>query len=708
MIDIDKIIRRIPDESENMTYVADPQNHDLIYMNQAACRNYQVDYDLYRGQKCYQLLQGLDEPCSFCTNRFLNTKNYYIWKHHNKKLDQHYMIRDKLIEVDGRLLRLEICTDITDVEQMNVQLQNQAALDETLVCCIQTLSSGNDSDEAINKLLSIIGEYYSAKRTYIFEFNYKQGLVRNSYEWCDDKTTSQIDNLQTVPIEACERWLEHFKSNDEFFITSVGTNLDKESIEYQILEPQGIESLMAAPLKNRNGKIAGFIGVDDPRRHTDSIQLIKSMTYFIQNDLAKRKMMEQLWTLSYTDRLTGLGNRNSYIELVEELDRNPPNSMGVVFVDINGLKKANDTYGHQYGDRMICSVAEGIKACFPESSYRIGGDEFISFLLNQSREEFEQRVMQLRRFEKQHELCGFSIGMNWNEGEIKASEQVGYSDSQMYAEKQRYYIANPENRLHRSGKLSRELFEAIDRHEFLVVYQPKVDLRHNRIVGAEALIRKKGKEGELIKPDYFIPIYEAEGIIRHIDFFVLNEVCRQLQQWRQQGIQNELRISVNFSRVTLMEHDIPRKLCEVLTHYQIEPSRIVIEVTESINKIDSLTLKELAEQLHQCGFLISLDDFGSQYSSLSTLTAIDFDELKFDKSMVDPLTKNAKARIVLMQSLELCRVMNIGTVAEGIEREEQLDMLKSFQCDLGQGYYFSRPISPEEMLQMIKDEGGFE
>lgn len=699
MIEIEKIAMLVPEESENLIYVADPVTYELLYLNRATRKAYGVSEHEYRGMPCYKLLQGLDKPCPFCTNKWIEEDKFYIWKHYNPKLNRYFFIKDKLIDLNGKKARLEITEDITDIETLNLSLQEQIKIEETLIRCIQTLTEDDDANLAINKLLNIIGTFYNADRAYIFEIDYRTELFGNTYEWCTDQVEPQIHNLQNIPITDIDRWMIQFKNVGEFFISSLQTTLSPDSNEYQILSAQDIDSLMAAPLL-KEGVIYGFIGVDNPKKFTEKIQLLKSVTYFVSSDLDKRKLLSQLWLLSYTDQLTGLGNRNQYVDLVEKLDMEPPKTLGVVFIDINGLKQANDSYGHEFGDHMIRSLGEALQSFFPDCSYRIGGDEFVSICCDINKSVFDKKVMELRKFEKDFAICEFSIGAIWNGKNIRPSEQIGYANNQMFSDKQQYYKEDSSGRLHHSGALAKEIFDAIERKQFYVNFQPKVCLETEKLIGAEALIRRKNSDGVIIPPERFIPLYENEGVVRHIDFFVIEEVCRSLHQWKREGLPL-VPVAVNFSRVTLSEYNFVRKLIEFTTKYQVDPALIVIEVTESINKIDPDVLKSLTRDLKNHGFAISLDDFGSQYSSLAILTLIEFDELKFDKSLVDTIVDNDKSRMILRHMLNLCKSMNKQTVAEGIEDIKQADLLKELKCEIGQGYYFAKPMMSEDFKEYL-------
>lgn len=216
-----------------------------------------------------------------------------------------------------------------------------------------------------------------------------------------------------------------------------------------------------------------------------------------------------------------------------------------------------------------------------------------------------------------------------------------------------------------------------------------------KVYGAEALVRRQDATGKLIMPSRFIPLLEEENIIRHIDLFVLENVCRLLSEWKNKGYEL-IPVSVNLSRITLMEDGIVETLVAICDRYGVSHALIDIEVTESISKMETSTLISLSKAIKSAGFTLSLDDFGSQYSDFAILTLVDFDMIKIDKQLIDQIVNNEKSRILLKHSINICREMNaVSSLAEGIESEKQHLLLKEFNCNYGQGYYYGRPVDVE-------------
>lgn len=693
--------RFIINQQNLVAYATDRETNEILYMTQAAATLYGLEHvqDAY-GKKCYELIQGLDNVCPFCTNSKLVPGQPYQWEHYNTKLQMWFDITDILVMFEGKNRRLEIARDITAQKEKFDRVSNRLTVEETLVDCIQTLSGEADVNAAVKRFLEIIGHFYAADRAYIFE--YRKNQIKNTFEWCAPDILHQIEGLQEIPMEYVMEWNRKFELDGEFLITSLDKDLAVDSPEYRILKDQGIESLAVAPLI-KDGQIIGFLGVDNPTESTEDLSLLRSVCSFVLEEMERRRLIQNLELFSYTDLLTGLQNRNSYIKMLDRLSNQTLRSLGVIYIDINGMKKINDSNGHEYGDRVIKKVADILKSRVGREAYRVGGDEFTVLCVDIGKQDFQELTKKLIRDFDRNKEYDVSIGHTWKEGCVSADEEILKADDLMYAEKQRYYHAILQgDRMARAG-IATELLRDIADHRFEVYYQPQICLKTGRIIGAEALVRKLNKRGNLILPDRFIPHYERERVIRHLDLFVLQIVCADWQKWKKWGI--ETHISSNFSRVTLMASDIVMQIKRICQEYGVPAEKITIEVTESISKMETQQLIDLMDQIAAEGFSISLDDFGSKYSNLSILTTLEFNEIKFDKSLVDRLSIDAKSRIVMKNTMQICQELPMTrSLAEGIETVEQLDLLHQYHCDYGQGYYFARPMSSEAFFKLIKKE----
>ncbi len=703
--------KMIIDQQHLIAYASDLDTYEILYMTQAAASLCGLNARESYGKKCYELIQGRNAPCPFCTNDKLKLDVPYRWEHYNEKLQKWMDITDILVPFQGRNRRLEFARDITEQhwlldQKTNEQketfdrVSNRLSVEEALVDCIQTLSGETDVTVAVNRFLALIGRFYVADRAYIFE--YGENVIYNTFEWCAPGISREIENLQEIPLEYIANWNDKFEHDGEFYITSLGRELVVDSNEYRILHDQGIESLSAAPLM-KQGKIIGFLGVDNPTENVEDLSLLRNVCDFVLDEMERRRLIEELERASYTDLLTGVSNRNCYIKKLGQLSHGTLHTLGVIYIDINGMKKLNDNFGHEYGDRVIQNVADILRARAESNAFRVGGDEFVVLCENTKQEDFQALAESLRRDFEESRDFEVSIGCTWKDRDISVDNEIMRADDLMYAQKQGYYHTILHGGEHTRTGIATEILREIADRRFVVYYQPQISLKTGRIMGAEALIRKRDESGRLIPPDQFIPYYERERVISHLDLHVFQTVCSDLQEWANQGIKT--RISSNFSRMTLMASDIVQRLAQICRDYDVPAQQLTVEVTESISKLEAGQLLTLMRLLRGEGFSISLDDFGSQYSNLSILTMLEFNEIKFDKSLVEELGSNIKSRVVMKNAMQICRELpKTRSLAEGIETIEQLELLRQYQCEYGQGYYFAKPMKAEAFLDLLKKE----
>lgn len=683
----------ILNELEEVIYISDIETHELLFLNTAARKLLsKKETDNPIGRKCYEVLQGKQSPCEFCTNHLLSKDAFYSWECANLKYGRHFLVKDKLLFWKNRKMRLEIAIDITEQqktkEKIRHDLKNQSAIVESL----QVLEQEQDLDRSIEKIMGILGRCYMADRGYVFEFDTDGNTATNTYEWCAHGVVPQMRNLRNVPLESMDRWIEAFHKKGEVVIHSLGKELEPESFEYKLLHAQEIEARMAVPIMDE-GRITGCLGVDNPHYALGDTFLLRSMAYFIKSYTEKQRAKKHLERLSLTDSLTGLGNRNQYLAALRGMRSSEAHDFGVAFIDINGLKAANDAFGHDYGDRILIKIAGILRDIFGDNVFRTGGDEFIVLCRDISHKEFVEKADAMRVKIAATPDCRISCGATWRNAVEDIDALISYADELMYIEKQSYYKSNLGKRPLHHSSIMEETLRELEQGQFLVYFQPKISLKSGELGGAEALIRKRGLDGKIIPPMKFIPLLESELLIRHIDFFVLHEACKTLKRWKEQA-RKMVPVSVNISRLTLMEHNIVEKLSSICALYKIPCSLIDIEVTESIGTINPESLRVVSHKLREEGFSLSLDDFGSKYCNFSILTNVEFTCLKLDKSIIDQLCVDARSRIVIKHCIQMCMdLKDISSVAEGIENKQQLDLLRLYNCDYGQGYYFSKPLS---------------
>lgn len=688
----DQIAALVTNLIDEVVYISDIETHELIFLNDAALKLLgNPPESKWKGQKYYQLLQGLDAPSAIWTKQVLNKETFCVWEDYNDLFYRHYKVQGKLVTYQGRDVRFEMLTDNTEQKRLEESLLQRLQDEQILYNCIATLHSTASPDDSINKLLELVTMYHDGDRAYIFTISEDKAFINNTYEHCALKAVSQIKELQNLDIHILDRWFNKYKTIGEFFIDSI-SKLDHNSEEYLILHENEIDSLVTAPLRDRSGEFIGFIGVDNPKKHAHQTDVLKSVSDFVSEFFEKNQLLNRLHALSYVDSLTGLKNRHSFNETLQRYETTPPTTLGVAYIDIDGLKAINDIFGHKHGDEYICAFSDILKDVFRDFVYRIGGDEFVVLMENITEANFEFKIGTLRNKMLQETPHKASVGFTWNHGCDDVAQEIEKADNLMYLEKQNSNFKY-KNRKY-TLMLQQSLKDEIESGRFVVYLQPQMDLTTSRITSAEALVRKFDSVGNIVPPMDFIPFYEREGIISKIDFFVFEKVCEYLALWKESGHDKEIQISVNFSRVTFSESNIVPKLLEICKQYNVSPNHIIIEVTETIHGIGEELLASIMDTFIEAGFLISLDDFGSGHSNLAIVNTSTFNEIKLDKSLVDNLSLAKKSQIVVESTLTMCNSLeHIISIAEGIETKEQLQILRELNCTKAQGYYIDRPLT---------------
>jgi len=405
----------------------------------------------------------------------------------------------------------------------------------------------------------------------------------------------------------------------------------------------------------------------------------------------------QLYNLSYHDALTGCKNRNAYNEFTEACHTKRIYNVGLAFCDINGLKQTNDTLGHLYGDQMILHFASILKEYFQtESIYRISGDEFVIICPDTERTLF-QKNMELLIKQAQAADNIASIGYIWKESVSDIHRRTQQAEQIMYVEKQRYYeTTRTISSKHRSAFLE-TLLNDFENNRFVMFLQPKTSMDDSKVIGAEALVRKIGPDGNLILPYEFVPQLEHEMLIPKLDFYMLEKACAFLQEQHFAG-NDDFSVSVNISRVTIVENEFLDTVEDIMSKYVFDRKNLELELTESNQTLDSIRLEEYLIQLKALGLKLSLDDMGTDYCTLSLLILEGIDWVKLDRSLVSRL-KQEKNRTLLKHIINMCHELRLHVIAEGVEtHEDRLDLLE-MGCDAYQGYLKSKPIPVTEFME---------
>lgn len=685
-------------EISELVYVSNPETYELLFVNQTGCQTLHLEN--YKHKKCYEVLQGKTSPCEFCTNDRLCDDNFYTWEFTNPSIGRHFLLKDKIIQWRGKTARMEIAFDITERELQKQELKNMLDVQTLITNCVRMLYAVDDLDQTINAVLTQIGEFLVSDRAYVFEI--KDELMNNTHEWTAPGISPQLEKLQQLDLSLISDWLPFFEKNDCIIIDDVEQLQKTNPAAYATLHAQEITSLIAAPIFLDN-KLAGYIGIDnyDSEKIKNSSYLLLSMSIFLSYAIRHRNHVDMLHRLSYHDLLTNALNRNAFMDVLSQFRPGQYASAGIIYIDINGMKEINDFYGHHQGDKiLITTVAKVFNLFKPDELFRIGGDEFVIITYDLTETDFYEKFNLLRNIFCEKTNLPFSIatGSCWVKSPSDLNSLLQQADSAMYTDKKKFYYGKEKTSRYRHNlddilNLANysALQEALTAGQFCIYFQPKISLDTEEFIGSEALIRYINQAGEIIAPNNFIPILEEARLIKMLDLYVFEEVCKQINIWKERKMRVKP-VSINLSRSTLSYHFLADQLLALITKHNIDISLLELEVTETAEVDNQLVFSQALEKLKEYGFSISIDDFGVRNASLSLFTTINFDILKLDRSLVKTLAQNQKARILIRSLAVICSDLGIKLIAEGVETLEQLDILKELRCNEVQGYLFSKPL----------------
>jgi len=441
----------------------------------------------------------------------------------------------------------------------------------------------------------------------------------------------------------------------------------------------------------------------DTHAHTRNRQLANSL-----ND-ANRRLRDQ----AHSDPLTRMPNRLMFEERMAaalgEIGPHPEASaLAVMFIDLDGFKPVNDSFGHVAGDAVLREIGRRLQAIArPEDTVaRIGGDEFLLMTLRPGHEAVAAAIAQRVLAVLNEPLTlpndvvvnlSASIGIVLYPEHGHHAKMIANADAAMYAAKRAggttYAFFEPRMELDAREQLAlqNDLRHAIERNELQLYYQPKIHAKSGQVTGVEALLRWQHAVRGFVPPNLFIPIAERFGLIGTIGNWVIDEACRQMRDWKQQGLR--MRVAVNLSVHQLRQEDLVQRVRIAVDHFRVDPALLTFEITESVAMEDTQETMRAFSQLASAGVSLSIDDFGTGYSSLSYLRKLPAKQLKIDQSFVQDLGTSQDALAVVDAVIKLAHALGLSVVAEGVETARQRDILLTLQCDELQGYLFARPMA---------------
>ncbi|HBF4856563.1 TPA: bifunctional diguanylate cyclase/phosphodiesterase [Clostridioides difficile] len=524
----------------------------------------------------------------------------------------------------------------------------------------------------------------------------RTGNGENGFQRCDNKEFQQKLNQMDSMWESMKKEIIKVRNG------ASGDKLYKLSEEYSVLSNQ----IVFISEKHSNAKLYSFATAL-------FIYLIFSTISLLIWEYYNKKRFKRIF---YTDNLTKIKNQVAFENRAIEILHNASNKEYVLLnIDIDNFKYINDTHGYEYGDKVLIIVAAVLSKTFniKETCARIGSDNFVILakyrdsLLEDIREmltnaiisELDMNVTQtisycIGAYLVEIDNLGYkSINSIMDKANIahKVSKTRGISSTVWYNE-------NLLKQLQIENSIYNYMYKAIENEEFHMYLQPKFQISSLNVVSAEALVRWFSPELGFLSPDEFIPLFEKSGFIIELDFYMLKKACSFVRKTFMKKNQYTYPIAVNFSRVTIYQNSFYQRFLDTVKEYEIPFKYIEVEVTESAFNEISQPVISILEELKKLGFLISMDDFGSGYSSLSLLCSLSINGLKLDKSLLKETFNREKVYSIIQCIIEMSHRIGMSVVCEGIETKKDLEFLNTVKCDVGQGFYFSKPIEEKEFF----------
>ncbi|MCC5616000.1 EAL domain-containing protein [Nostoc sp. CHAB 5836] len=626
------------------------------------------------------------------------------------------------------LIRTFIIRDITEQKQATAELRQRDRLLQAVAEAANYLLGEMNYGTGIERALAVLGEAAQADRAYLFENHPHPATgeiaVSLRFEWTHSFIESTHHHWQNQPYEASGLacWYD---------VLSRGQSISGITQKFPVAEQEflirdGIQSLLLVPLSLEN-EFWGCLGLADCTferhwsRHEESTLL--TMAASIISTRQRQQVEEKIRYQALHDVLTGLPNRLLFNEL---LDKTLPNatrndeSLAVIFLDLDRFKVINDTLGHTLGDQLLQSVAQRLKDSLRggDTVARWGGDEFTILLprINDIEEVTLVAHRILQAFEDAFYLQGHELYVTASLGialldnnSPDAETLIQNADAALYYAKDKgrnnyqFYSVSLSSKNPELLTLEKSLRYALERQEFTLYYQPRVNIITQEITGMEALLRWQHPEMGLVAPSVFIPLAEENGLIIPIGEWALRTACSQNKAWQDAGLP-PMTIAVNLSLKQFRQPKLLEIIAEVLEETGLEPRFLELEITETTAIEDLDFTRTVLEELKQMGVYISIDDFGTGHSSLSRLQLLPLNNLKIDKSFIQDLTRDVKVAHIIKAIVSLGQSLGLKLTAEGVENEKELEFLKSINCEDVQGFLFYRPLSTKVATEVLESK----
>ncbi len=615
------------------------------------------------------------------------------------------------------------CVTKTVIEGAEFDYEKSPVLRNTslLSQVIEILFESKELSSSINIIFSLIGRKYGLDHVGVVEFPDEDRPASFSYSWYSIDVIRSNGINDDVTLDDAIRYMLVGDGQDYFVSGDLDATLANSPDHLEFYRSLGVRSCMQCPIRD-GGKTCGVIDfslyTDDHTLSAEAIDELALISKIVGGYIIRLRTQSDIDRISSVDKLTGTMSLPAFLSEAERIiSEHPESHYALVYTDVDRFKFINETYGFKAGDDILIRIAQIVSSVQQggELLSRLSADKFVGLFEYDTQEQLVKRLYECNRLinsiKKTDSDC-YKLSMRSGVylvrgGEDNVSAMLDMANLARKSVKNVHvstYVLfddSMKSRIKKQKEIEDVMHSALADGEFIVYYQPKFSLTKGQIVGAEALVRWDRPGYGLLSPNEFIPIFEDNGFIINLDFYLLDVVCRKLRRDIDIGLTVHP-ISVNFSRIHLNTDNFIERVRECLETYHIPPNLIEIEVTESAVTENEDYLLEIINALHKIGIVISMDDFGSGYSSLNLLKKLPFDVLKIDKDFFNDSGATEREQLIIANVVNMAKGLGIKVVSEGVETAEQASFLRDINCDQVQGFLFAQPMDVDTFERLYQ------
>lgn len=580
--------------------------------------------------------------------------------------------------------------------------------------------------QKINQFIENVGKLYDIDNVIILLLSPDGSTLTFEAEWCAENVETIAGKAKPIQVDGDYWWAEQLRHKNLVVISDI-EELDAASAAGKsAMQSFNIKSLMTIPFVV-NDSVYGFLVIHSIKERRnwrdDQIRMMTVLANILGDAYTKVEAEKEINRIAYYDSLTGLPNRflfNATVDKALADSKGCQEKRAILFIDLDSFKSVNDTTGHEGGDALLSQIAQSLRNELGEHDFaaRFGGDEFIIMMSGfKEKAELEERIAGIMGiFNEPVMINGLDffvtasagISVYPDDGDnrdmlIKNADLAMYTSKEHGKNQSTFCTQEMKAEVERKVLLTNMLYKALENNELILYYQPQVNISIKKISGLEALIRWNNPELGMISPGAFIPLAEQSGLINPIGQWVFETACKQNKAWQEMGLP-PVRMAVNLSVEQFRNPNLTRVIEGTLVETGLEPKYVELEITESVAIKETKSVIPVLAELKALGVTISIDDFGTDYSSLARIKNLPIDRIKMAMEFVHGITVSDKDEAIAKVIITLANSLGLKVIAEGVETETQLSFLEKRICDEVQGYYFYKPMPAEEIEIILRKQ----